>query len=230
MTVAVEFSKSWRDLYPDAVIGVLAQVSVGNGPPSHRLRERLQAIEVDVRSRYAGKSRPDLQALPRARPYVDHYRRFGKTYHVLLQLESVAFRGRPLAAATSLVSAMFGAEIDSLLLTAGHDLTIAGSRLLADVTRQGETYVGITETEVAVKAGDMSIRGPRGILSTVLYGPDHDTRLRPDTGSVLFTTYAPAGIEATQLEQHLKLLEELVLIDSPSAKTIFAGTFRSAPG
>lgn len=219
MTVSLEFSKAWRAAFPDAAIGLLELRSVLNLAPGQDFLAALHSVEARVRVRHAGQSRSDLESMSRLRPYIDYYRRFGKTYHVLLQLESVAFHGRPLPAREALVSAMFAAEIDNLLLTAGHDLKELRSPLIADVTQEGERYVGIGGRVVEVRPGDMSIRDAEGILSTVLYGPDQRTRLGPTTDSVLFTTYAPAGISRTELESHLRGIEALVRAESPLAIT-----------
>jgi hypothetical protein len=182
--------------------------SVQNTPPGPELMAMLQSMEGEVRVRHTGRSRRDLENLPTLRPYIEHYRRFGKTYHVLLQLESVAFRGRSLAASESLVNAMFAAEIDSLLLTAGHDL-------------------GIGERPIEVKAQDMSIRDAKGILSTVIYGPHQRTRLRPESRSVLFTVYAPGEIPDADVDRHLRRIESLVRGQSPSAGTANIGIRRA---
>ena len=222
----LEFSEAWKAAYPGAAVGLLEMTSVRNPAPGEGLQASLRSVAATVRERHAGRSRPDLEDLSAVRPYIEHYRRFGKTYHVLLQLESVAFRGRPLAANQSLVGAMFAAEIDNLLLTAGHDLGAVRPPLVADVTRPGEQYVGIGGKTIEVKPGDLSIRDGAGILSTVIYGPDHRTRLHPETGSVLFTTYAPAGISEAELEGHLRGIEALVLAESPSATTTLIGSRR----
>src|SRR5437588_219970 len=71
---------------------------------------------------YRGQTRADLVAIANVQPYARHYRAFGQTYHVLRQLESVALKGKPLTSPSTLVLAMFAAELESLLLTAGHDL------------------------------------------------------------------------------------------------------------
>ena len=221
------FSEGWRAAYPGAAIGVLAVSSVDNAPPGPDLIAKLRSLESGVRARHAGSSRRDLESLPALRPYVEHYRRFGKTYHVLLQLESVAFRSRSLASGDALVSAMFAAEIESLLLTAGHDLEAIEPPLMADITRADEEYIGIGGRPIQVKPGDMSIRDGAGILSTVLYGPDQRTRLRRETGAVVFTTYAPEGIPDSELDRHLRRIESLVLAQSPSAITSQIGMRRA---
>ncbi|HYM49973.1 MAG TPA: hypothetical protein VET65_05295, partial [Candidatus Limnocylindrales bacterium] len=218
MSLSLAFAESWQSAYPEAAIGILAMTSV-TPTPGPDLEASLRAVESKLRDRYAGQSRRSLETLPTLRPYVEHYRRFGKTYHVLLQLESVAWRGRPLPAANPLVSAMFAAELDNLLLTAGHDLGALRPPLVAAQTDEGEHYLGIGERELEVKPGDLSIRDSEGVISTVLYGPDHRTRLTPDTRAVLFTTYAPAGIPDSAIDRHLHEIETLVRTGSPSAVT-----------
>lgn len=217
--IAPDFTEAFRAAHPGSAIGLLAMTSVRNATTGNELDARIGAIEASVRERYAGQSRSDLERSAALRPYLGHYRRFGKTYHVLLQLESVAFRGRPLSTAGPLVSAMFAAEIDNLLLTAAHDLDALRPPLVADVTKPGERYTGISGKAIEVRAGDMSLRDHEGIISTVLYGPDLRTRLLPETTSVLFTTYAPAGILHSRIEDHLRDIEGLVLAGSPRAVT-----------
>jgi DNA/RNA-binding domain of Phe-tRNA-synthetase-like protein len=227
LTLSIKFSDAWRAAYPGAGVAILAMTSVINSAPAADLQMRMHSIETSLRARHAGRSRRDLENLPQLRPYIAHYRGFGKTYHVLLQLESVAFRGRSLTASDSLVSAMFAAEIDAGLLTAGHDLEAISSPLVADVARPGERYLSIGGKAIEVKPGDMLIRDREGILSSVLYGPDQRTRLLPKTSSVLFTTYAPGEIANDYLDGHLRRLEELVQIQSPLARTILRDTARA---
>ena len=60
--------------------------------------------------------------------YAAYYERFNKTYHVQLQLESVALKGKSIPRVSALVEAMFMAELENLLLTAGHDLDVVQGR------------------------------------------------------------------------------------------------------
>src|SRR5262245_24144930 len=53
--------------------------------------------------------------------YVRYYKRFSKTYHVQLQLESIVLKRKSLPSVSPLVDANFTAEVETLVLTAGHD-------------------------------------------------------------------------------------------------------------
>ena len=70
----------------------------------------------------------------------------------------------------------------------------------------------------ALKQGDMFIRDELGILSSIIYGPDHRTRIIPTTTRVLFTIYAPAGVSGEKVRDHLSDLREFVLAVSPAAE------------
>jgi DNA/RNA-binding domain of Phe-tRNA-synthetase-like protein len=193
-------------------------------PEGHPLLERRRAeLEAQLRSRYAGLDRAGLKALPVLQAYAAYYKRFGKTYHLQLQLESVVLKGRPIARAAALVQAMFTAELDSLLLTAGHDLAALRGRLSAEAASGQESYTLLGGQPQQLKAGDMCIRDQEGILSSVLYGPDQRTRLTARTTGVLYTVYVPAGIQRQAVMEHLERLQADVLLAAPSAQLRFLG-------
>jgi len=111
----------WKATYPGSVVGALAMRRVANPENSRTLDARKEELETHLRSQYLSYARRELKSLPSLRPYAEYYRRFGKTYHVQLQLESVVFKGRGIPRVAALVEAMFMAELSTLILTAGHD-------------------------------------------------------------------------------------------------------------
>ena len=72
--------------------------------------------------------------------------------------------------------------------------------------------------EQQTKLGDMIIADTVAILSSVIYGPDRRTQITDETRHVLFTTYAPPGIEQGTVRQHLQHIRDYVLIISPQAE------------
>ncbi len=64
----------------------------------------------------------------------------------------------------------------------------------------------------------MYIADSLGVLSSVLYGPDHRTRIKPETRNAFFTVYAPPGVAETAVQKHLDELYATVLVISPSAE------------
>jgi DNA/RNA-binding domain of Phe-tRNA-synthetase-like protein len=213
-----QVSDHWKNTFLDAHVGVLVMRDVVN-PPSHEELEKLKsALEQELRARYAGQDRAALGQLPILQAYAAYYRGFKKTYHVQLQLESIVFKNKAIPSVATLVEAMFMAEIKNLQLTAGHDLDALRVPLTLDVSLGDERYTLLRGQEQELKAGDMFIRDGAGVISSILYGPDQRTAISAQTRNVVFTTYAPAGIAAETVLNHLQDLQQNVLLIAPNAQ------------
>jgi DNA/RNA-binding domain of Phe-tRNA-synthetase-like protein len=214
----ITFGPIWKQSPPDAAVGILVIQNVKN-PPSHPgLEARKAQVEQDIRQDYSGSERADLRSLPSLSAYDQYYRRFKKTYHLQLQLESI-ISGKPIPSVSALVEAMFMAELEDHLLTAGHDLDTVRPPIEIELAAGDETYTRMNGKQQTLKRGDLYIRDHQGILSSVVYGPDQRSRIQPETQNVLFTTYAVAGIDREALSAHLQRLQEYVLLVSPEANT-----------
>jgi DNA/RNA-binding domain of Phe-tRNA-synthetase-like protein len=213
-------SDTWRTFYPEASVGILAMRNVIN-PESHALLEERKAeLERQLRVRFSGQDRAVLKALPEIQAYNAYYKRFKKTYHLLLQLDSVALKGKPIPRVATLVEAMFMAELDDLLLTSGHDLKVIEEPVRLDVSTGTEQYVRINGQEQVLKSGDMFIADAQGILSSIIYGSDRRTRITSETREVFFSTYAPPGVGAQAVCRHLENIRANVELVAPDAELV----------
>jgi DNA/RNA-binding domain of Phe-tRNA-synthetase-like protein len=131
----------------------------------------------------------------------------------------VIWKGKAIPSVASLVEAMFMAEMKNLLLTAGHDLDVLKPCLTLDVTRGVESYETLRGEMKTVKAGDMIISDRLGIVSNIIYGPDRRTQITAETRNVVFTAYAPAGIDQQTITAHLKDIRESVKLTAPRSQT-----------
>ena len=120
--LAISAAEAWRTAHPGGTIGLLELSGLENTDSSSRLNERKRAIEAGLRERYKGFTRQDFLALPVMAEYERYYKRFNKTYHVQLQLESIVPKAKPLPDVSPAVDANFMAEVETLILTAGHDV------------------------------------------------------------------------------------------------------------
>jgi len=214
-----EIITAWKSAFPKAHAGVLAMRNVIN-PAQHPDLERRKAdLEAELRSRFSGQDRAGLSSHPILQAYNNHYKRFKKSYHVQLQLESLVWKGKSIPNVSALVEAMFMAEMKNLLLTAGHDLDILSLPLILDVSKGTETYTLMRGEEQALKPGDMMISDRVGVISNVIYGPDRRTQITADTHNVIFSVYAPQGIDEQVVEGHLKNIRDYILIFAPEAQT-----------
>ena len=82
-------TSAWKSAFPGAHAGVLVMRNVSN--PAHHtvLEKQKMELEDQLRSQFAGQDRAAIASHPILRAYDEYYRRFKKTYHVQLQLESI---------------------------------------------------------------------------------------------------------------------------------------------
>src|SRR5262245_61630140 len=120
--LTISVTDAWRRAHPGATIGLLELSGVDNGRASEALNQRKREIETGLRDRYRGFTRPQFLALPVMTEYDRYYARFNKTYHVQLQLESIVLKDKRLPDVSPAVDANFMAEVETLVLTAGHDV------------------------------------------------------------------------------------------------------------
>jgi DNA/RNA-binding domain of Phe-tRNA-synthetase-like protein len=205
-----QVADNWKSAFPDAHAGVLVMRDVINPSSHEELEKRKIALEQELRIRYSSQDRAALAQLPVLQAYTAYYRRFKKTYHVQLQLESIVFKDKSIPSVAALVEAMFMAEVKNLLLTAGHDLDKLYIPITLDVSQGVERYTLLRGQEQVLKTGDMFIRDGTGVISSILYGPDQRTAINAQTRNVIFTVYAPAGIAHETVSTHLRDLQQNV--------------------
>jgi DNA/RNA-binding domain of Phe-tRNA-synthetase-like protein len=208
---------AWKEAHPGAIIGLLEITNVENTPASPALNQRKRQVEERLRKDYAGFSRGEFLALPVMAAYEKYYRRFDKTYHVLLQVESIVLKSRSLPDVSPLVDANFTAEVETLVLTAGHDADRLSEPVIIDISHPGEVIPSMNGETKAIRAGDMVMRDRHGISCTILYGQDNRSPITLETRHVLYVAYAPLGVPAGAVENQLSQIEQNVRLFSRQA-------------
>jgi DNA/RNA-binding domain of Phe-tRNA-synthetase-like protein len=214
--LTITATDAWRNAHPGATIGLLELSGVETAPSQSGLEQRKRQTEARLRERCRGFTRQDFLALPVMAAYEAYYKRFRKTYHVLLQVESIVLRGKDLPAVLPLVDANFIAEVETWILTAGHDVAGLRGALSIDVSRTGEAQTQMNGVSREILAGDMIMRDAGGICCSILYGQDHRSPITAQTSGVLYVAYAPAGVQVELVEAHLQAVEENVRLFSPA--------------
>jgi len=207
-----------KKVYPKALLGILLMKNVCNPNQHEELNQCKFELENSLRKKFANLNKTDLKGMEPIKTYHDYYKRFRKTYHILLQLESIVFKNKSIPKVASLVEAMFMAELKNFLLTAGHNLDVVGIPIKLDVASGGEKYTLLNGQEKELLSGDMMISDSQGIISSIIYGPDKRTQITPDIQNVLFTVYAPPGIEKSKVFLHLQDIQNYVHIIAPESE------------
>lgn len=211
----------WQATYPGAVAGVLTMRGITN-PETHPALDLVrEQLETALRTRYAGMTRAEIRATGHFPAYDAYYKRFGQNYHVLMQLDSIVNKGKSIPSRAALVEAGFMAELDHGLLTGAHDLDDLTLPVLIDAAGPDLTYIRYNGEPITCKPNDMLKHDQTGgVLSSIISGPAQYARITPPTTAVLFNVYAPAGINESAVQDHLKAIESNVRLFSPNAETI----------
>ena len=215
--LSISATDSWRRSHVGAAIGLLELSSVDNTEQSPILESRKRKQEAQLRETYQGFDRNDFLGIPILAAYKRYYRQFKKTYHVQLQIESIALRGKELPTVSALVDSNFLAEMETFVLTAGHDVEKLYEPILIDVSREGESIMQLGGGSKVIHEGDMVMRDAMGISCTIIYGQDNRSPISSATTQVLYVSYAPPDVSAESVSIQLQSIEENVRLFSPSA-------------
>ena len=212
--LSISSTDDWRIAHPGGIIGLLELSGIENIHVSSSLDERKRSTETALREKYQGFTRQDFLALPVMSAYEEYYKRFDKTYHVLLQVESIALKGKSLPNVITMVDANFIAEVETLVLTAGHDVAKLREPVHMDISREGDQMTQMNGASKAIRAGDMIMRDAEGISCSIIYGQDNRSPISADTKHVLYVAYAPAGVPEEIVDMQLQKIVENVRLFS----------------
>ena len=217
----LQISKELKEAYPGGFIGEVSfkNVNVDDTEVINLNRVKDELVE-SLRDKYKDYSRMSLIQTEPMKSYVTYYKKFKKTYHVLLQLESVILKGKSIPEINPLVMIMFMAELKNLILTAAHDLDRIALPIRVGLSKGDEKYNLLNSMEKELPAGDMFMKDSEGIISSIIYGPDNRTQINEKTDSVLYTVYVPPGIEGSLINEHLDDITHYIQLAVPQAKMV----------
>lgn len=213
----ISATQDWRAVHPGAAIGLLELSGLENNRPAPQLNALKREVETRLRERCRGFTRQDFLALPVMAAYQHYYKNFKKTYHVQLQVESIVLKGKNLPDVSPLVDTNFLAEVETWVLTAGHDTARLLAPVTLDVSREGDHIVQLNGEARPIRAGDMVMRDAGGVSCSILYGQDNRSPITPRTTRALYVAYAPSGVPPEAVEDQFQKIEAYIRLFSPQA-------------
>jgi DNA/RNA-binding domain of Phe-tRNA-synthetase-like protein len=215
--LAMTATRQWALAHPGATIGLLEISGVQNAHPSAALNEHKRETEAHLREQYQDFKRTDFLALPVMSAYDQYYKRFNKTYHVQLQLESIVLKGKSLPSVSPAVDSYFMAEVQTLVLTAGHDVAKLQEPISIDISREGDVMKQAAGAPKVIRPGDMVMKHRDGICCSIIYGQEPDSLISAGTQHVLYVAYAPPGVPTVSIEDQFERIESNIRLFSPQA-------------
>lgn len=206
-------------------IGMLIMDNLQEGGSDGRLESIRSELENSIRVKYSGWTREELKALHPVDSYIAYYKKFGYTYHVLPQLESV-IKGKTIPCALPPVEAMFMAELKNMLLTAGHDFDKLKLPLRLDFSSGRELFTALSGRETTAVPGDIMISDQESVISSILRGPDLRTAISSQTKKAVYLVYVMPGVDEQLVYKHLSDIEEYIGIFFKGSETVLKQIFR----
>jgi len=213
----IKITDQWHSTFPGGHVGLLLIGNVDNSIRTRALDQKKKEIESSLREKFAGFSRQDLVGLEVLKAYRNYYKKFKKTYHVQLQLESVVQKGKSLPDVSPLVDANFTAELETLILTAGHDADLLKAPITIDATQGNEQFIQMNGQIRTLRPNDMMMTDSLSVVCTVIYGQDKRTPISPETRRALYVAYAPPGVPKKSVQQQLDSIRNNIVLFAPEA-------------
>ena len=209
---------AWHANHAGSVAAVIAFDGVAGAAETEAFTAAKRDLEAILRARWAGKTRADLKADAVLAAYDRYVKRFSQTYHVQMQTESIALKGKAIPARAPLVEVLFMTELSTGVLAAGHDLAEATLPITIDTATGEETYTRYDGAEERCKAGDQLMRDAGGHIQTsIAQGPTTHARLTTETAAVVYCLYLPPGLDVELAEAALATLARDLRLAAPGA-------------
>lgn len=151
-------------------------------------------------------------------PYFRYFRKFKKTYPVMMQFESVLLKGREFPRWTAVTAVPFLVELETHVLCGTHDI----DRLMGPVelyqAEAREPFAGLRGDEVHTYPGDVTGRDAGGIIFSMIAGADDRTCIHPDSRHVFHPVFGTPDTDKAVIENALRRLEFFVKVLAPDAE------------
>lgn len=171
-----------------------------------------------IRERHAGYDRKQFCKEDKiVLPYVTYFKKFKKTYPVLLQIESM-LEGKEIPATPPLVQAMFLTELCMSVLLSAHDLQKTEPPFNICQAGGGETYIAANGQQLTLKPKDIFMADGQGPVLSVIYGQDAKTRVTVDTTDACYVLAGVPGLSTEHCQKSLAYLMQALRIFCPEAK------------
>ena len=167
-----------------------------------------------LREKYADY---DRKALFGENVYFRFFKKFKKTYPVMMQLESFLLKGRPFPMENPVTAIPFLVELETQILSGTHDVDDVHGTVRLFAGTEKAPFAGMRGEEVHTYPGDFCARDDEGIIFSMIAGADARTCAKPGSRHVFYPVFGVAGQPAGEIAAVLDRLEEYVRTLAPEA-------------
>ena len=178
-------------------------------------RALVQQELTNCRQRFATYER---KAVFGENPYVRFFKRFRKTYPVLLQFESIILKGQPFPEQNFIAEVPFLMELTTHVLSGAHDADQLCGAVELYLAAEKEPFIGLHERELHTYPGDFCARDESGIIFSQIAGTDARTAAWPDSCHVFYPIFGTPDLPRTVIDDAINVLSKYIQILAPEAQ------------
>lgn len=160
----------------------------------------------------------DRKAVFGDNPYYRYFKKFKKTYPVMMQFESFLLKGRPFPRVNPITDIPFLAELETHALLGVHDMDRVQGRVEFFSGTEKTPFMGMRGEEVHTYPGDLCARDEAGIILSMIAGVDYRTFVREDSLHVFYPVFGTPGQPVEEIRALLELLSGYVDVLAPEAE------------
>lgn len=160
----------------------------------------------------------DRKAVFGENPYFRFFRKFKKTYPVMLQLESVLLKGRPFPSFNVVAELPFLLELTTQVLSGAHDIDRMEGPVELFLGTEKAPFMGMRGEWMHTYPGDFCARDEGGIIFSLIAGADERTCARLDSRHVLYPIFGTPDLPVTVIREAMETLERYIRVLSPEAR------------
>ena len=170
---------------------------------------------VSLKEKYA---QYDRKAVFGENPYFRFFRKFKKTYPVMLQLESVLLKDRPFPCFNAMAEVPFLLELTTLVLSGAHDISHMRGQVKLFLGTEKTPFLGLRGEWFHTYPGDFCARDDDGIIFSLIAGADHRTCAKQDSRHVLYPIFGTPDLPECVIQEAMETLEGYIRVLSPEAE------------
>lgn len=160
----------------------------------------------------------DRKAMWGENPHYRFFKKFKKTYPVMLQYESAILKDRPFPRYNPVSEVAFLAEITTGVLSGAHDTDYIKGVVNLFLSADRTDFVGLRGETVHTYPNDFCARDDEGIIFSLVAGADLRTCAKSDTKNALYPLFGTPDLSVTVLENAAQKLTEYIKVLCPKAE------------
>ena len=175
--------------------------------------EKAEQTIAALREEFAGYER---KAVFGEHPYNCFFKRFKKSYPVMLQFESCLSGARPFPRTNPIIEVPFLAELYTRILMGTHDLAHVMGRIVLSSGTEKEPFAGM-RGEAHTYPNDVVGRDDGGIIFSMIAGADARTCARVESRHVFYPVFGVPEQPRAEIERAQEIVAGYVRCLAPAA-------------